>query len=160
MLGFYRAVAKQRAYLLRPGRIGCKGENTFRTMANDVAAPVSAMGVNDPTPTIARNGTAIATGPAGCTELVSDDFPVFHWRHDARISESRATSSNDHRDSALSRRLGVQPYWTGEHAKDDAIGYAIARAKFGRGGKIRVLKLRWQSPDNYPLNKSPDTHEA
>ena len=36
---------------------------------------------------------------------------------------------------------GVQPYWTGEHAKEDAIGYATARAKLGRG-EIRVL-----SPD-------------
>jgi len=33
---------------------------------------------------------------------------------------------------------GVPPYWTGEHAKEDAIGYATARAKFGRG-EIRVL---------------------
>jgi hypothetical protein len=33
---------------------------------------------------------------------------------------------------------GVQPYWTGESAKQDAIGYAIARAKFGLG-EIRVL---------------------
>jgi len=34
---------------------------------------------------------------------------------------------------------GVGPYWTGKTAKDDAIGYAKARAKFGRG-EIRVLK--------------------
>jgi hypothetical protein len=34
---------------------------------------------------------------------------------------------------------GVQPYWTGESAKEDAVGYAKARAKFGRG-EIRVLK--------------------
>jgi hypothetical protein len=33
---------------------------------------------------------------------------------------------------------GVQPYWTGKNAKEDAIGYATARAKFGRG-EIRVL---------------------
>jgi hypothetical protein len=33
---------------------------------------------------------------------------------------------------------GVEPYWTGESAKDDAISYAKARAKFGRG-EIRVL---------------------
>jgi len=33
---------------------------------------------------------------------------------------------------------GVGPYWIGESAKDDAIGYAKARAKFGRG-EIRVL---------------------
>ena len=34
---------------------------------------------------------------------------------------------------------GVQPYWTGKNAKEDAIGYATARAKFGRG-EIRVLR--------------------
>jgi hypothetical protein len=33
---------------------------------------------------------------------------------------------------------GVGPYWTGESAKDDAIGYAKARAQFGRV-EIRVL---------------------
>ena len=33
---------------------------------------------------------------------------------------------------------GVQPYWTGEDAKQSAIDYAKARAKFGRG-EIRVL---------------------
>jgi len=34
---------------------------------------------------------------------------------------------------------GVGPYWTGDTAKEDAISYATARAKFGRG-EIRVLK--------------------
>jgi len=33
---------------------------------------------------------------------------------------------------------GVQPYWIGEYAREDTIGYATARAKFGRG-EIRVL---------------------
>jgi hypothetical protein len=33
---------------------------------------------------------------------------------------------------------GVQPYWTGESAKEDAIDYATARAKFGPG-EIRIL---------------------
>jgi len=33
---------------------------------------------------------------------------------------------------------GVQPYWTGESAKESAIDYAKARVKFGRG-EIRVL---------------------
>ena len=33
---------------------------------------------------------------------------------------------------------GVAPFWTGNGAKDDAIGYAKGRAKFGRG-EIRVL---------------------
>jgi len=36
-------------------------------------------------------------------------------------------------------RPGVEPYWTGESTKEDATGYAKARAKFGRG-EIRVLK--------------------
>jgi hypothetical protein len=35
---------------------------------------------------------------------------------------------------------GVAPYWVGPTAKEDAIGYAKARAKFGRG-EIRVLNL-------------------
>jgi hypothetical protein len=34
---------------------------------------------------------------------------------------------------------GVQPYWTGDSAKQSAIDYAKARAKFGHG-KIRVRK--------------------
>jgi hypothetical protein len=34
---------------------------------------------------------------------------------------------------------GVQPYWIGKDAKQSAIDYAKARAKFGRG-EIRVLK--------------------
>jgi hypothetical protein len=33
---------------------------------------------------------------------------------------------------------GVAPYWRGEQAKQDAIGYATARAKFGQC-EIRVL---------------------
>jgi hypothetical protein len=33
---------------------------------------------------------------------------------------------------------GVQPYWTGENAKDDAIGYAEQRMR-SRRGEIRVL---------------------
>ena len=32
---------------------------------------------------------------------------------------------------------GVQPHWTGDTAKEDTIGYATARAKFGPA--IRVL---------------------
>jgi len=34
---------------------------------------------------------------------------------------------------------GIQLYWTGEHAKEDAIRYAAARVKFKRRGEIRVL---------------------
>jgi hypothetical protein len=34
---------------------------------------------------------------------------------------------------------GVGPYWIGDDAKQSAIDYAKARAKFGRG-KIRVLR--------------------
>ena len=35
---------------------------------------------------------------------------------------------------------GVGPYWIGESAKGDAIGYARARAKYGRR-EIRVLNV-------------------
>jgi hypothetical protein len=35
---------------------------------------------------------------------------------------------------------GIQPYWTGDTAKEDAISYATARVKFGRA-EIRVLKV-------------------
>ena len=35
---------------------------------------------------------------------------------------------------------GVQPYWIGASAEEDAIGYARARAKFGRR-EIRVLNV-------------------
>ena len=34
---------------------------------------------------------------------------------------------------------GVQPYWTGDTSKADAIGCPTARAKFGLG-EIRVLR--------------------
>jgi hypothetical protein len=33
---------------------------------------------------------------------------------------------------------GVQPYWTGPSAKEDAVNYAKSRIKFGRG-QIRVM---------------------
>ena len=52
----------------------------------DNVAATFAMGVNDPTPTVAGDGAAIAPRPTSSTELVSHDFPVFHWRHDARFS--------------------------------------------------------------------------
>ena len=41
---------------------------------------------------------------------------------------------------------GVGPYWIGESAKDDAIDYAKARAKFGHG-EIRVLNADGSSKD-------------
>jgi hypothetical protein len=44
---------------------------------------------------------------------------------------------------------GVQPYWTGDTAKEDAIGYATARAKFGRGEivfSITMARSRQLSP--------------
>lgn len=49
--------------------------------------------------------------------------------------------------------LGVQPYWTGESAKEDAIGYATARAKFGRG-EIRVLKQNGSTERVIPFDES------
>jgi hypothetical protein len=48
---------------------------------------------------------------------------------------------------------GVQPYWTGEHAKEDAIGYATARAKFGRG-EIRAFNHDGKVETIIPLTRA------
>jgi len=53
---------------------------------NDIAFAISFMGINDSTPAISGNRAAIAPRPTSSTELVSDDFAVFHWLHDAWIS--------------------------------------------------------------------------
>ena len=47
----------------------------------------------------------------------------------------------------------VQPYWTGEHAKEDAISYASVRAKFGRG-EVRVLDANGSALDIIRLDGS------
>jgi hypothetical protein len=82
-------------------------ERTQQFVRTHNVAATFAMSVNDPTPTIRSNGTAINPRPAGSVKLVSDDFRVFHWRHDARISESGATASNDHENPAIPTRLAV-----------------------------------------------------
>ena len=46
---------------------------------NNVALAVALMRVNDPTPAVLGDRTAIAAGPTGCVKLVSNDFPVFQW---------------------------------------------------------------------------------
>src|SRR5438105_12505601 len=50
---------------------------------------------------------------------------------------------------------GIGPYWIGDTAKEDAISYATARAKFGRG-EIRVLNHDATVQTIIPLNKSPE----
>ena len=52
----------------------------------------------------------------------------------------------------------VQPYWTGDHAKEDAIGYATARAKFGRG-EIRVLDADGSIKDVIRLDGSTRNYD-
>ena len=47
---------------------------------------------------------------------------------------------------------GVGPYWIGESAKDDAIGYAKSRAKFGRG-EIRVLNVDGKVQTIIPITR-------
>jgi hypothetical protein len=54
---------------------------------------------------------------------------------------------------------GVGSYWTGDTAKADAISYATARAKFGRG-EIRILDHDGKVQTIIPLNKSPEAIEA
>jgi hypothetical protein len=48
---------------------------------------------------------------------------------------------------------GVGPYWIGESAKEDAIGYAQARAKFRRG-EIRVLDAAGSVKRVIPFDES------
>ena len=47
---------------------------------------------------------------------------------------------------------GVGPYWIGDTAKEDAISYATARAKFGRG-EIRVLNQDGSVETVIPFNE-------
>ena len=53
---------------------------------------------------------------------------------------------------------GVQPYWTGDAAKEDAIGYASARAEFGRG-EIRVLNADGSIKDVIRLDGSTRNYD-
>jgi hypothetical protein len=53
----------------------------------DNVAATFAKGVNDPTPVVSGDGAAKGRRPTSSAELVSDDFPIFHWRHDARIMD-------------------------------------------------------------------------
>ena len=46
------------------------------------------MGINNPAPTVSGNSAAIAPRPAGSGKLVSDDLPVSHLRHNARLRPS------------------------------------------------------------------------
>jgi hypothetical protein len=48
---------------------------------------VAAMCVNDEdVPPLESTAETQPQLPTGSGKLVSDDLPVFHWRHDARIS--------------------------------------------------------------------------
>ena len=50
----------------------------------DVAFATAFVG-NNPAPAVPRDSAAIVLRPAPSTELVSDDLPVLHWQHDARL---------------------------------------------------------------------------
>lgn len=54
----------------------------------------------------------------------------------------------------MSEAKGVAPYWVGEAAKRDAIGYATARAKSGRG-EIRVLNDAGEMTETIQLDGGP-----
>ena len=53
---------------------------------------------------------------------------------------------------------GVEPYSTGESAKEDAIGYAKARTKLGRG-EIRVLNADGSIKDVIRLEGSTRNYD-
>jgi len=79
--------------------------------------------------------------------LVIDDFPIFDWRHDAH--SQLILCNSDKRSSKFGltggwrcyEGPGVQPYSTGDTAKEDALDYATAPAKF-EGGEFRGLIFR------------------
>jgi len=54
---------------------------------------VSLVGINNPTPAVAGNGAAIAPRPASSTELVRDDFLIFHVAHCLR--QNRFTNNEE-----------------------------------------------------------------
>ena len=108
------------------------------------------MDVDNPAPALTRDSTAIAPGPSSSTELVSDDFPVFHWRHDARWSYSSAMrmiqvrpSRNPHLQGGweVYEGEGVCPVYCGERAREDALSYAQQRAGYAPT-EINVLDAR------------------
>jgi len=53
---------------------------------------------------------------------------------------------------------GVQPYWTGQDAKQSAIDYAKARVKFGHG-EIRVLNADGSIKDVIRLDGSTRNYD-
>ena len=102
------------------------------------------MGINDPAPAISGNGAAIAHDQPAALSLsatISQYFiggmmpdlanPVQEPRTIIEIRPYRGGWQ-------CFEGPGVEPFWTGENAKQSAIDYAKARAKFGRG-EIRVL---------------------
>ena len=97
-------------------------------------------------------------------ELVSDDFPVFHWRMMPEsanpVQQSRTVIEIRPFKGGWQRFKGpgVEPYWTGKSAKDDAIDYAKARAKFGRG-EIRVLNADGSIKDVIRLDGSTRNYD-
>jgi hypothetical protein len=56
-------------------------------------------------------------------------------------------------------RPGVEPYWTGENAKQSATDYAKARAQFGRA-EIRVLNHDGKVETIIPLKQGSGSDEA
>jgi hypothetical protein len=63
------------------------------------------VGINNPRPAISGNGTAIASVPAGSTDLASDDSPIFHWRDDVRVTQKKAHRGGFYHD----RRFATLP---------------------------------------------------
>ena len=53
---------------------------------------------------------------------------------------------------------GVQPFWTGPKAKEDAISYAKGRARFGHG-EIRVLNADGSIKDVIRLEASTRNYD-
>jgi hypothetical protein len=104
--------------------IASNSRKALSVRMDDVAFPVAFMGINNPSPAIFCHRARIAPRPTGSAKLVSDDFPVFHWRHDARDSASPVQ---------LNKIIEIRPF--------KGAGSALKRQAVSRTGPVRGRKM-------------------
>ena len=131
-------------------------------MDNNVALAVFACSNNPP---LVRSA-AILPCSTGSDEFVSDDLPIFHWRHYAKLTYCCATpcerSKFDRREIRAGKKQrgwnvfegdGVSPVFCGENGRKHALSYARQRAGYAPT-EIRVLDGEWNAVETMvPQNK-------
>ena len=110
---------------------------------NDLAATVSAMGINDTAPAMSGNGAAITHDQPAAESLSAmiSQYFIGGMMPELASPVQEPQTIIDIRPYRGGWQCfegpGVEPYWTGENAMQTAIDYA-EDAKFGPG-EIRVL---------------------